>query len=99
LRYIFTWPVGAALCVGMLVSAIGKTLGLTRTAWRGRVYTEGQASAVTQAATPQRGSDTARTGDAAAAEAEAGRMSSPAGKATGTARPGEPAAPGQEVRP
>ncbi len=44
-EYIVTWPLGAALCVGMLVSAIGKTLGLTRTAWRGRVYTEGQASA------------------------------------------------------
>ena len=40
-RYMFTWPIGAALCVGMLISAIGKTLGLTGTAWRGRVYTAG----------------------------------------------------------
>ncbi len=37
-RYVPTWPIGAGLCVGMLFSAIGKTLGLTGTAWRGRVY-------------------------------------------------------------
>ena len=49
-RYVITWPVGAALCVGMLISAIFKTLGLTGTAWRGRVYTEGQATAAVQAA-------------------------------------------------
>jgi chlorobactene glucosyltransferase len=40
-RYVFTWPIGAALCVGMLVSAIFKTLGLTGTLWRGRTYREG----------------------------------------------------------
>ena len=49
-RYVITWPIGATLCVGMLVSAIFKTLGLTGTAWRGRVYTEGQATAGMQAA-------------------------------------------------
>lgn len=41
-RYVITWPIGAALCVGMLISAIFKTLGWTGTAWRGRVYTHGQ---------------------------------------------------------
>lgn len=41
-RYVITWPIGAALCVGMLISAIFKTLGWTGTAWRGRVYKQGQ---------------------------------------------------------
>jgi len=43
-RYVITWPVGAALCLGMLFSAILKTLGLTGTAWRGRVYHQGRQS-------------------------------------------------------
>lgn len=46
-RYVITWPLGAALCVGMLFSAIGKTLGLTGTAWRGRVYKQGQQTSTT----------------------------------------------------
>jgi cellulose synthase/poly-beta-1,6-N-acetylglucosamine synthase-like glycosyltransferase len=52
-RYVITWPIGAALCVGMLTSAIFKTLGWTGTAWRGRVYTQGQAAARPQAAPPR----------------------------------------------
>lgn len=49
-RYVITWPIGAALCVGMLISAIFKTLGLTGTAWRGRVYKQGQQVPTAQAA-------------------------------------------------
>lgn len=41
-RYVITWPIGAALCIGMLFSAILKTLGWTGTAWRGTVYRQGQ---------------------------------------------------------
>jgi len=38
LRYLPTWPIGAALCVGMLGSAMAKALGIQGTTWRGRTY-------------------------------------------------------------
>jgi glycosyltransferase involved in cell wall biosynthesis len=81
--YVITWPVGAGLCVGMLISAIFKTLGLTATPWRGRLYRQGQGAQASEAATAPQGAlaeQTPLTSQAASTLKSAASQAAPASK-------------------
>jgi chlorobactene glucosyltransferase len=40
-RYALTYPLGTVLCLGMILNAVSRALGATRTTWRGTTYQGG----------------------------------------------------------